>query len=49
MQTRAIIGAAIELKKESNLDVIPEIMIPLVGHVNEFVFLKKIIKEVADK
>ncbi|MEJ5229582.1 MAG: pyruvate, phosphate dikinase [Pseudothermotoga sp.] len=49
MQTKAIIGAAIELKKESNLDVIPEIMIPLVGHVNELIFLKKIIKEVADQ
>lgn len=49
MQTKAIIGAAIELKKESNLEVIPEIMIPLVGHVNELVFLKKIIKDVADQ
>ncbi|MGB9820487.1 MAG: pyruvate, phosphate dikinase [Pseudothermotoga sp.] len=49
MQTRAIIGAAIELKKELNLSVIPEIMIPLVGHVNELIFLKKIIKEVADQ
>ncbi|MGJ8454297.1 pyruvate, phosphate dikinase [Pseudothermotoga sp. U03pept] len=49
MQTKAIIGAAIELKKESNLDVIPEIMIPLVGHVNELIFLKKIVKEVADQ
>lgn len=49
MQTKAIIGAAIELKKESNLDVVPEIMIPLVGHINELVFLKKIIKEVADQ
>lgn len=49
MQTRAIIGAAIELKKESNLEVIPEIMIPLVGHVNELIFLKKIIKEVAEQ
>ncbi|MCS7175212.1 pyruvate, phosphate dikinase [Pseudothermotoga sp.] len=49
MQTKAIIGAAIELKKETGMDVIPEIMIPLVGHVNEISFLKKIIKEVADK
>ncbi len=49
MQTRAIIGAAIELKKEENLDVIPEIMIPLVGHIKELVFMKKIIKEVADE
>ncbi|AEH51971.1 pyruvate, phosphate dikinase [Pseudothermotoga thermarum] len=49
MQTKAIIGAAIELKKEENIDVIPEIMIPLVGHVNELVYMKKIIKEVADQ
>ncbi len=49
MQTRAIIGAAIELKKEENLDVVPEIMIPLVGHVNELAFMKKVIKEVADE
>ena len=49
MQTKAIIGAAIELKKEENVDVIPEIMIPLVGHVNELKFLKKIIKNVADE
>jgi len=49
MQTKAIIGAAIELKKEENVDIIPEIMIPLVGHVNELKFLKKIIKNVADE
>ncbi len=49
MQTKAIIGAAIELKKEEGIDVEPEIMIPLVGHVNEIKYLKGIIKEVADK
>ncbi|HBT38573.1 MAG: Pyruvate phosphate dikinase [Thermotoga sp. 50_1627] len=49
MQAKAIIGAAIELKKETGMDVIPEIMIPLVGHVNEIAFLRKIIAEVADK
>lgn len=49
MQTKAIIGAAIELEKETGIDVVPEIMIPLVGHVNEIAFLKKIIKDVADK
>lgn len=48
MQTKAIIGAAIELKREEGIDVVPEIMIPLVGHVNEIKYLKKIIKEVAD-
>jgi len=49
MQTKAIIGAAIELKKEEGIEVIPEIMIPLVGHVNEIKYLKDIIKEVADE
>ncbi len=34
MQVRAIMGAACELTKEG-VDVRPEIMIPLVGHVNE--------------
>jgi len=48
MQAKAIIGAAIELKKEG-MEVEPEIMIPLVGHVNEIKYLKEIIKEVADK
>src|SRR5216684_4962552 len=36
MQVRAIVEAAISLKKK-NVDVKPEIMIPLVGHVNELV------------
>ncbi|MCD6463452.1 MAG: pyruvate, phosphate dikinase [Thermotogae bacterium] len=49
MQTKAIIGAAIELKKEENIEVIPEIMIPLVGHINEIRYLKQFIKETADK
>jgi pyruvate,orthophosphate dikinase len=48
MQTKAIIGAAIELKKEENIDVIPEIMIPLVGHINELKYVKKVVKETAD-
>ncbi|MBT1248552.1 MULTISPECIES: pyruvate, phosphate dikinase [unclassified Thermosipho (in: thermotogales)] len=48
MQTKAIIGAAIELKKEENIDVIPEIMIPLVGHINELKYVKKIVVETAD-
>jgi len=49
MQTKAIIGAAIELKKEEGIEVIPEIMIPLVGHINEIRYLKQFIKETADK
>ncbi len=35
MQVRAILLAAVELKKTEDLDVVPEIMIPLVGHPNE--------------
>ncbi|MBO8139188.1 MAG: pyruvate, phosphate dikinase [Thermosipho sp. (in: Bacteria)] len=48
MQTKAIIGAAIELKKEEDIDVIPEIMIPLVGHINELKYVKKVVTETAD-
>lgn len=48
MQTKAVIEAAIECKNEK-VDVKPEIMIPLVGDVNELKFLKKYIKEEADK
>ncbi len=48
MQTKAIILAAIELKKEEGIEIVPEIMIPLVGHVNEFKYIKKIVSETAD-
>ena len=46
MQTRAIIEAAIQLKKEG-LKVVPEIMIPLVGHVKELKDQKTIVDRVA--
>lgn len=49
MQTIAIIEAAIHCKKELKIDVKPEIMIPLVGHMKEFTDLKKLVKNVADK
>ena len=48
MQTKAVIGAAIEVEKEGII-VKPEIMIPLVGDVRELKYLKSIVKEVADK
>jgi len=48
MQGRAIIQAAINVVK-SGLNVEPEIMIPLVGDVNELKFVKKIIIDVADE
>ena len=49
MQAEAIISAALEVRKEEGLDIVPEIMVPLVGHVNELSYVKKIITEVADK
>ncbi len=50
MQTRAVIRAAINVsKKHSNWSVKPEIMIPLVGDVKEFNFVKKIVVETADE
>ena len=50
MQTRAVIRAAINVsKKHSNWSVKPEIMIPLIGDVKEFNFVKKIVVETADE
>lgn len=49
MQTEAIILAAIELKKEKNLDIVPEIMIPMVGLAKEFAFIKKIVVDTIDR
>ncbi|MBR6473035.1 MAG: pyruvate, phosphate dikinase [Firmicutes bacterium] len=49
MQTEAIIGAALEVKKECGYDIVPEIMIPLVGAVNELTFVKERVVETADK
>jgi pyruvate,orthophosphate dikinase len=48
MQAQAIIEAACELKKEG-MTVVPEIMIPLVGHINELKNQKAIIKRMADE
>ncbi|MCP1102763.1 pyruvate,orthophosphate dikinase [Aequitasia blattaphilus] len=49
MQTRAIIRAAINVKKNTNLEVKPEIMIPLVGEVKEFKFVKDIVIATAEE
>ncbi|KPJ61689.1 MAG: pyruvate phosphate dikinase [Latescibacteria bacterium DG_63] len=48
MQARAIFEASCELAKDGK-GVIPEIMIPLVGHVNEFTRQKEIIVRVAEE
>ncbi len=50
MQTRAVIRAAINVsKKHSNWSVKPEIMIPLVGDIKEFNFVKNIVVETANE
>ncbi|WP_036877398.1 pyruvate, phosphate dikinase [Xylanibacter oryzae] len=46
MQTMAILSAAIQLKKEG-FDPHPEIMVPLIGIVNEFDLQEKVIRETA--
>ena len=50
MQTKAVIRAAINVSKQhSNWAVKPEIMIPLVGDVKEFNYVKSIVVETADE
>ena len=48
MQTRALIEAAIEVSEEEGFEIIPEIMIPLVGEVKELKFVKDIVVETAE-
>ena len=48
MQTRAIIEAAINVKKETGYDIVPEIMIPLVGDIKELQFVKRHITKTAN-
>ncbi|MBE6151903.1 MAG: pyruvate, phosphate dikinase [Firmicutes bacterium] len=48
MQTRALMEAAIEVKEEEGYDIIPEIMIPLVGEKKELKFVKDIVVETAE-
>ena len=49
MQTTAIIKAALAVKaRHADWNIVPEIMIPLVGEVKEFKFVKNIVVETAD-
>jgi pyruvate,orthophosphate dikinase len=48
MQTRAVIEAAIEVSKNKGWDVVPEIMIPLVGEIKELKYVKDVVVRVAD-
>ncbi|MDO5327226.1 MAG: pyruvate, phosphate dikinase [Clostridia bacterium] len=50
MQTSAIIKAALAVKgRHADWNVVPEIMIPLVGELKEYKFVKNIVVETADK
>ena len=49
MQTEAIMMAALEVKKEDGYDIIPEIMIPLVGSEAELKYVKDIVVEAAER
>ena len=50
MQTKAVIRAAINVKKKHpDWNIVPEIMIPLVGEVKELAYVKKNVVKVADE
>ncbi|MBR2421305.1 MAG: pyruvate, phosphate dikinase, partial [Oscillospiraceae bacterium] len=49
MQTRAVIKAALNVQaKHPDWNMVPEIMIPLVGEIKELAFVKKVVVETAD-
>jgi pyruvate,orthophosphate dikinase len=49
MQTRAVMEAAIEVKVEKGFNIVPEIMIPLVGEKRELKVVKDIVVSIAEK
>ena len=49
MQTRAVIKAAIAVSQRKGINIVPEIMIPLVGEIKELKFVKDVVCETADK
>lgn len=49
MQTRAVIEAAIAVNKEKGYNIVPEIMIPLVGEIKELKYVKDIVVKTADE
>ncbi|MFA6940084.1 MAG: pyruvate, phosphate dikinase [Clostridiaceae bacterium] len=49
MQTQAVIEAALEVRKKKGYNVVPEIMIPLVGEIKELKYVKDIVVKTADE
>lgn len=48
MQTTAIMEAAIETAQEKDVDIVPEIMIPLIGIEKEMEYVKQVVVETAE-
>lgn len=49
MQTTAVIEAAIDVKRRKGYDIVPEIMIPLVGEIKELKYVKDVVVKIADE
>ena len=49
MQARAIMEAAVHVKKEKGYDIVPEIMIPLVGEKKELQYVKEVVVKAAEE
>ncbi len=49
MQTRAVVEAAVHVKKKNRIDCRPEIMIPLVGHWKELADLREKVRKLIDE
>ena len=49
MQAKAIIEAAVEVSEEEGINIVPEIMIPLIGEIKELKFVKNIVVEAVEK
>lgn len=49
MQARAIIEAALQVKAEKGYNIVPEIMIPLVGEIKELKYVKEVVVAAANK
>ncbi|GIM28061.1 pyruvate, phosphate dikinase [Clostridium polyendosporum] len=47
MQTRAVIEAAIHVRERKGYNIVPEIMIPLIGEIKELKFVKDVVVETA--
>lgn len=49
MQTKAIIEAAVEVSQEKGIEIVPEIMIPLIGEIKELKYVKEVVVKTAKK